>query len=143
MGASTLFSKTVFFRTLAGFLTLPSSVALNVDEIFRFMDKELKLGKEIKNKVKLISRFDTVFISKCDLSRFFLLQEDSDALTGHILVCASLIRSNKLDSGTDDDLSKCIRILAETSQQKMFHASLAFTFLIELLAKVCVITYQA
>ncbi|XP_037033909.1 myb-binding protein 1A [Bradysia coprophila] len=111
LGASTCSSKTVFFRTLVGILMQPSCAALSVDELVQVMEKELKLGKEIKNK------------------------EDSDALIGHILLCGSLIRSNKLDSGTDDDLSKCVQLLTAASHHKLVHSSMAFTFLIELLSK--------
>lgn len=50
-GSSTCSSKTVFFRTLVGILTLPTSDSMSVDEIVQFMEKELKVGKEIKNKV--------------------------------------------------------------------------------------------
>lgn len=64
------------------------------------------------------------------------LQEDSDALIGHILLCGSLIRSNKLDSGSDDDLSKCVQLLTAATHHKLVHSSMAFTFLIELLSKV-------
>lgn len=64
------------------------------------------------------------------------MQEDSDAVIGHILLCGSLIRSNKLDSGTDNDLAKCVQLLTAASHHKIVHSSLAFTFLIELLSKV-------
>ncbi|KAJ6625239.1 Myb-binding protein 1A, partial [Pseudolycoriella hygida] len=109
LGASTCSSKSIFFRTLVGILTLPASESVSVDEIIQVMEKELKIGKEIKNK------------------------EDSDALIGHILLCGSLIRSNRLESGSDEDLSKCTHLLTTASRHKIVHSSLAFTFLIELL----------
>lgn len=56
LGASTCSSKTVFFRTLVGILMQPSCAAFSVDELVQLMEKELKLGKEIKNKVMLTWR---------------------------------------------------------------------------------------
>lgn len=62
LGASTCSSKTVFFRTLVGMLTLPSGASLSVDEIVQVMEKELKIGKEIKNKVTPMTALSGEFL---------------------------------------------------------------------------------
>lgn len=64
-----------------------------------------------------------------------LKQEDADALIGRILLCAAIIRSEKLGVALDSDIAKCIQILINASHHKSYHSSLAYTFLLELLEK--------
>lgn len=62
-------------------------------------------------------------------------QEDADALIGRVLVCASILHSNKIDNASDTEITKCIETLINASHYKFYHSSLAYTFLIELLKK--------
>lgn len=63
------------------------------------------------------------------------MQEDNDALIGRILVCASILHANKLESASDSEIKKCIETLIGASHHKLYHSSLAYTFLLELLEK--------
>ena len=62
-------------------------------------------------------------------------QEDSDALIGRILVCASILHANKLKSASNSEIKKCVETLINASHHKSYHSSLAYTFLLELLEK--------
>lgn len=71
------------------------------------------------------------------------VKEDSDALIGQILTCAALLRANKLLSADEKDVTDCVKILVQASHHKIFHASMAYTFLVELLKDVsgCAVIY--
>lgn len=63
-------------------------------------------------------------------------QEDSDALVGRILLCASIVHSKKMEDATDAELQKSIETLINASHYKGYHSSLAYTFLLEILEKI-------
>lgn len=67
----------MFFRTLVGILTEPTSTAFGVDELFGVMEKELKIGKEIRNKVNVRCNSTTLFgeinISKQKFRKILML----------------------------------------------------------------------
>lgn len=115
VGASTSDSRTGFYTTLVAFLSLPSQhESPTITEVFDVMDKQLSVGKG----------------STSD-------KEDSDALTGHILICGALLHSGKVPNASDEEITRLVRVLIKASHHKNFHASFAYTFLIELLDQVC------
>lgn len=48
-------------------------------------------------------------------------------------MCASVLHANKLQSANNKEIKKCIETLVNASHYKLYHSSLAYTFLLELL----------
>lgn len=117
LGASTLASRAGYFTALVGFLSRPSAaVDITHDQLIAVLDKQLHVGKACADK------------------------EDSDALVGHVLLVGALLRSGRLRGGdaataaaTDEQVAQCAQILVRAAASKVFHASLAYKFLVDLL----------
>lgn len=68
-------------------------------------------------------------------------KEDSDALIGHILLCGALLRSGRLPNETEENVAECVELLVQASKNKVFHTSMAYKFLVDLLEEVSVDKY--
>lgn len=112
LGSSTFASRAGYFSTLVGFLTLPENANVSQQQIIEVLRKQLNTGKAIADK------------------------EDSDALIGHILLCGALLRSRRLLDESTENLAECVEILVQASKNKVFHTSLAYKFLVDLLEQV-------
>lgn len=135
LGASSSSSRTGFYTTLVGLLSQTADANTNeypsVHQVIEVMEKELSVSKVgCNNKVSAGEsiRLHLMFIFD---DFVFTLQEDSDALVGHILVCAAIIHSKR--ALTSKEVGACVQILIDASHQKTFHSSLAYKFLLELL----------
>lgn len=111
VGASTSASRSGFFTTLVAFLQITSSDEVTLEDVFKAVKKELKVGSSISNK------------------------EDADAFVGRILVCAAFLRSGRLSQASADHLEQIINILVQASRHRIYHCSLAYSFLIEMIDK--------
>lgn len=112
LGASTYASRAGFFSTLVGFLTLPENGDLEQSQIVEVLRKQLNTGKAMADK------------------------EDSDALIGHILLCGAMLRSGRLVDETPENVAECVELLVQASKHKVFHTSMAYKFLVDLLDEV-------
>lgn len=56
-------------------------------------------------------------------------------MIGQILVCGAILHANKINSANDAEITKCIETLINAAHHKIYHSSLAYTFLLELLDK--------
>lgn len=111
VGASTSASRSGFFTTLVAFLQVTSSNDIGLEDIIKAIQKELNVGASISNK------------------------EDADAYVGKILVCGALLRSNRLSEANAEFLEQITNILIQASRHRIYHCSLAYSFLIEMLQK--------
>lgn len=113
LGASTYASRAGFFSTLVGFLTLPENASIDQTQIIEVLRKQLNTGKAMAAD-----------------------KEDSDALIGHILLCGALLRSGRLADESDANVTECVELLVQASKNKVFHTSMAYKFLVDLLDQV-------
>ncbi|XP_031636245.1 myb-binding protein 1A [Contarinia nasturtii] len=113
LGASTSDSRSGFYAALVAFLATNPDDYPTITNLFELMDVTLSVGAGSN-----------------------IEKEDSDALIGRVLVCASILHANKLNSASDSEIKKCIETLINASHYKSYHSSLAYTFLLELLEKI-------
>ncbi|XP_055845316.1 myb-binding protein 1A [Episyrphus balteatus] len=112
VGASTSASRTGFFTTLVAFLQNTTNDDVTLEDVIQAVQKELNVGTSISNK------------------------EDADAFVGKILVCAAVLRSGRLSQVNAESLEQITNILVQASRHRIYHCSLAYSFLIEMIEKI-------
>ncbi|TMW51016.1 hypothetical protein DOY81_003886 [Sarcophaga bullata] len=108
-GASTNVSRSGFFTALVGLLRSFSEEEITSEQIFQALNKELHVGATIANK------------------------EDADAVVGKILCCGALLHAGRLTKMNSEHLEQITNILLQSSRCRSYHASLGFSFLIEII----------
>ena len=108
-GASTNISRSGFFTALVGLLRSFSDEEITNEQIFQALNKELHVGATIANK------------------------EDADAVVGRILCCGALLHAGRLANMNSEHLEQITNILLQSSRYRSYHASLGFSFLIEII----------
>ncbi|XP_055381769.1 myb-binding protein 1A [Condylostylus longicornis] len=107
-GSSTTESRSIFFTCLVGFLNFSSDECLSYDQILKIAKTELCSKPAIASK------------------------EDSDAVTGMILICGALLRSKKHVILSGDNIRDLTMALFSFSKCKSYHEALAYIFCVEL-----------